>query len=48
MEELRSLVIAAQGGDREPFGRIIMRFQDMAYAVAYAVVVDSALAQDAA
>jgi RNA polymerase sigma factor (sigma-70 family) len=47
-EKNQSSDIAAQGGDREAFGRIVMRFQDMAYAVAYAVVVDSALAQDAA
>jgi RNA polymerase sigma factor (sigma-70 family) len=47
MEELRSLNIASQRGDRQAFGHIVMRFQDMAYAVAYAVV-DSALAQDAA
>ncbi len=47
MEELNALVIAAQGGDQEAFGRIVMRFQDMAYAVEYAMLGDSGLAQDA-
>ena len=48
MEELRSLVVAAQGGDKEAFGRIVGRFQDMAYAGAFAMLGDSYLAQDAA
>jgi hypothetical protein len=41
MEELRPLVIAAQEGDQEAFGRMVMRFQDMAYAVEYAMLLDS-------
>jgi hypothetical protein len=45
MEDLRALVIAAQSGDQEAFGRIVTRFQGIAYAVMYAVVMDSALAQ---
>jgi F-type H+-transporting ATPase subunit beta len=48
MEELRSLVIAAQSGDHEAFGVIVTRFQNMAYAGAYALLGDSGLAQDAA
>ena len=48
MEELRALVIAAQDGDHEAFGRIVTRFQDMVYAVEYAILYDSRLAWDAA
>lgn len=48
MEELSDLVQAAQGGDHEAFARIVVRFQNMAYAGAYAMTGDSFLAQDAA
>ena len=48
MEELRSLVVTAQLGDKGAFGRIVTRFQDMAYALAYAMLGDPGLAQDAA
>jgi RNA polymerase sigma factor (sigma-70 family) len=48
MDELTALVIAAQAGDLEAFGRIVKRFQDMAYAKAYALLKDLDLAQDAA
>ena len=47
MDELSSLVVEAQNGDKDAFGRIITRFQNMAYASNYAVLGDSHLAQDA-
>ncbi len=47
-EPLNTLVMAAQQGDREAFGRIVLRFQDMAYAGAYTLVGDPDLAQDVA
>ncbi|MFN8440891.1 MAG: sigma-70 family RNA polymerase sigma factor [Caldilineaceae bacterium] len=46
MTDLTMLVSAAQHGDQSAFGQIVVRFQDMAYASAYAVVGDSTLAQD--
>jgi len=45
---LTSLVQAAQGGDLDAFGQVVRRFQDLAYAVAYTIVGDAHLAQDAA
>jgi RNA polymerase sigma factor (sigma-70 family) len=48
MTELRALVRAAQDGDKEAFGQVVRRFQDMAYASAYATVGDASLAQDIA
>jgi F-type H+-transporting ATPase subunit beta len=48
MQELQSLVVSAQDGDKDAFGQIVARFQDMAYAVAYAMLGDSYLAEDAA
>lgn len=48
MTELRLLVEAAQGGDRTAFGEIVTRFQDMAFASAYALLGDVQAAQDAA
>jgi RNA polymerase sigma factor (sigma-70 family) len=45
---LTSLVQAAQGGDLDAFGQVVGRFQDLAYAVAYTIVGDAHLAQDAA
>ncbi len=48
MTDLPSLVSAAQQGDKDAFGQIVIRFQDMAFASAYAVVGDPGLAQDTA
>ena len=48
MSELQALVRAAQDGDKEAFGQVVRRFQDMAYASAYATVGDAGLAQDIA
>ena len=48
MEELRSLVVRAQSGDLEAYGKIAHRFQDMAYGYAYAILGDFQLAEDAA
>jgi len=45
---LTSLVQAAQDGDLDAFGQVVRRFQDLAYAVAYTIVGDEHLAQDAA
>jgi F-type H+-transporting ATPase subunit beta len=46
--QLASVVAAAQQGDREAFDQLVIRFQDMAYASAYAITGDLQLAQDAA
>ena len=48
MDDLSKLVIAAQTGDKGAFGQIVRRFQDMAYAVGYAMLGEPQLAQDAA
>lgn len=48
MQDLQSLVVSAQGGDKEAFGEIVSRFQDMAYAIAYATLGDVYLAEEAA
>ncbi len=48
MTELTQLVQAAQRGDRAAFSQIVTRFQDMAFAGAYAVLGDPHAAQDAA
>ncbi len=48
MTELSQLVQAAQGGDRAAFGELVNRFQDMAFAGAYALVGEADLAQDIA
>lgn len=48
MEPLDSLVRAAQEGDAESFNRIVERFQDMACAIAYAILEDVHLAEDVA
>src|SRR4030095_5222304 len=45
---LRELVVRAQGGDLEAFGRLVRNTQAMAYAVAKSVLRDAGLAQDAA
>lgn len=47
-EKLDNLVQAAQLGKSEAFGHIVSRFQNMAYASAYAQIGDFHLAQDAA
>lgn len=46
--ELRFLVKAARHGDHRAFGEIVARFQDMAYATAYATVGEPELARDIA
>ncbi len=48
MEEVKTLVTRAQGGDRESFAALVRRFQDMAVAYAYTVLGDFHLAEDAA
>jgi F-type H+-transporting ATPase subunit beta len=48
MDDLKVLVIAAQQGDKAAFNQVVLRFQDMAYATAYALLHDAVLAQDAA
>ncbi|MDQ3249844.1 MAG: sigma-70 family RNA polymerase sigma factor, partial [Chloroflexota bacterium] len=48
MTDLPTLVRAAQQGNKDAFGQIVYRFQDMAYASAYALLGDVHLAQDAA
>ncbi|NJO81680.1 MAG: sigma-70 family RNA polymerase sigma factor [Blastochloris sp.] len=47
-ESVTELVVASQHGDLEAFGRLVVRFQRLACAVAYAVVGDVHLAEDAA
>lgn len=46
MQGLGLLVRAAQAGDLDAYSQIVMRFQDMGYACAYAVLGDFHLAQD--
>jgi RNA polymerase sigma factor (sigma-70 family) len=48
MDDLSSLVRAAQAGDQDAFGRVVRRFQDMAFAFGYAVLRDASRAQDIA
>lgn len=48
MTELQILVEAAQRGQRTAFEQIVLRFQDMAFASAYAILGDAHSAQDAA
>jgi RNA polymerase sigma factor (sigma-70 family) len=48
VEELKELVTRARAGDREAFGEIVRRFQDMAQGCAYAYLGDFHLAEDAA
>ena len=48
MTDLRILVEAAQRGQRTAFEQIVLRFQDMAFASAYAILGDAQSAQDAA
>src|SRR5512145_2422970 len=48
MEALITLISHAQTGDTDAYGRIVSRFQYMAYGYAYTVLNDFDLAQDAA
>jgi len=48
MEHLNSLVAAAQAGDTEAYGQIVLHFEDMAYGYAYSLLGDFHLAEDAA
>ena len=48
MKKLRVLVNRTRSGDLEAFGRIVRRFQDMAYGYAYSILGDSHLAEHAA
>src|SRR4030095_14971786 len=48
VKELRDWVAAAQGGDKEVFSEVVKACQDMAYGIAYAMLGDTGLAQDAA
>jgi F-type H+/Na+-transporting ATPase subunit beta len=48
VKELRDWVVAAQNGDKEAFSEVVKRCQDMAYGIAYAILGDTGLAQDAA
>jgi RNA polymerase sigma-70 factor, ECF subfamily len=48
MDFVKELVLRAQGGDLEAFGRLVRKSQAMAYAVARGVLRDPALAEDAA
>lgn len=45
--ELRDWVAAAKGGDKEAFSELVTRFQDMAYGIAYAMLGEAGLAQEA-
>jgi len=46
--ELRRWVAAAHSSDKEEFSEVVKRCQDMAYGIAYAMLGDTGLAQDAA
>ncbi len=48
MEDWSALVRAAREGDLEAYGRVVRRFQDMAYGYAYSTLGDFGLAEDAA
>ncbi|MBN1919353.1 MAG: sigma-70 family RNA polymerase sigma factor [Verrucomicrobia bacterium] len=48
MEQLSTLIERTRSGNLEAFGRIVRRFQDMAYGYAYSILGDFHLAQDAA
>ena len=48
MEELSDLVARSQAGDMDAYGKIVNRFEDMAYGYAYSLLGDSHLAEDAA
>jgi RNA polymerase sigma factor (sigma-70 family) len=48
VQDLADLVVAAQGGDADAFRSLVLRYQDFAYAAAFARVGDRQLAQDVA
>jgi RNA polymerase sigma factor (sigma-70 family) len=48
MEDFIHLVYDAQTGDLDAFAQLVARFQNLAYAYAYAILGDFSLAQDAA
>jgi RNA polymerase sigma-70 factor, ECF subfamily len=48
VQDLADLVVAAQRGDPEAFRTLVHRYQDLAYAAAFARVGDRHLAQDVA
>jgi RNA polymerase sigma factor (sigma-70 family) len=48
VNQLAEIVAAAQQGNKQAFDQLVIRFQDMAYASAYAILGDPQLAQDAA
>ena len=48
MDRLSDLVVRAQTGDLEAFGSLVKRTQTMVHAVAFSVIRDAGLAQDAA
>jgi RNA polymerase sigma factor (sigma-70 family) len=48
VDELHTLIIRAQQQDLDAFGRLVQRFADMAYAIAYGMVGDPQLAEDVA
>lgn len=48
MQDLVSLVVNAKDGDEAAFEDLVLRFQNMAFAVAYAMLYDAHRAQDAA
>lgn len=48
MQTLPALVCAAQSGDLQAFSTLVMLFQDMAFATAFAIVADAQLAEDVA
>lgn len=48
MESLYTLVIAAQSGNLDAFSMLVEQFQGMAYAIAYTMLGDAQLAEDAA
>jgi RNA polymerase sigma factor (sigma-70 family) len=48
VEEVSVLVEKARSGDLDAFGELVVRFQNMAYGCAYAVLSDFHMAQDAA
>jgi DNA-directed RNA polymerase specialized sigma24 family protein len=48
VDELPSIVTAAQSGDIDAFTELVRRYQDLAFAAAYARLRDAHLAQDVA
>jgi DNA-directed RNA polymerase specialized sigma24 family protein len=48
MEPVKELVVRAQAGDLEAFGRLVDATQTMVYAVSFSVLRDSTAAEDVA